>query len=120
MGEAMKKYLLFILSLVLLLSLFSFVGCKRKHECVYTAHVTPPTCTEQGYTTYKCECGQKYIDNYTQALGHALEYHDAKTPTHSEVGWYAYEACTREGCGYTTYQERPKTRGGIEFRCRRL
>ena len=33
----------------------------------YTATVTPPTCTEQGYTTYTCACGDSYRDNYTEA-----------------------------------------------------
>ncbi len=37
----------------------------------YTTAVTLPTCTEQGYTTYTCECGDTYIDNYVDATGHA-------------------------------------------------
>ena len=40
----------------------------HKHE--YTAVITTPTCTEQGYTTYTCNCGDSYIDSYTSALGH--------------------------------------------------
>lgn len=36
----------------------------------YTAKVTPPTCTEQGYTTYTCTgCGYSYKDNFVAALG---------------------------------------------------
>ena len=40
------------------------------HEHSYTAVVTEPTCTEGGYTTYTCECGDSYVDDYTDALGH--------------------------------------------------
>ena len=40
------------------------------HEHSYTAVVTAPTCTEQGYTTYTCECGDTYVSDYTDALGH--------------------------------------------------
>ena len=40
------------------------------HEHRYTAVVTAPTCTEQGYTTHTCECGASYVDAYTDALGH--------------------------------------------------
>ena len=40
------------------------------HECSFNAVVTPPTCTEQGYTTYTCECGESYVDNYVNATGH--------------------------------------------------
>ena len=40
------------------------------HGHSYSASVTPPTCTAQGYTTYTCECGDSYIDTYTSPLGH--------------------------------------------------
>lgn len=36
----------------------------------YRATVTPPTCTERGYTTYRCVCGDGYVDAYLPALGH--------------------------------------------------
>ena len=41
---------------------------KHNHEAVVTA----PTCTEQGYTTYTCACGDSYIDNHVDATGHAF------------------------------------------------
>ena len=41
------------------------------HEHSYTAVVTAPTCTEGGYTTYTCECGDSYIADETAALGHS-------------------------------------------------
>ena len=41
------------------------------HECDYTAVVTPPTCQTQGYTTYTCEeCGDSYVDDYTDTVDH--------------------------------------------------
>ena len=40
------------------------------HTHNYTAVVTAPTCTEKGYTTHICSCGNSYKDNYTNALGH--------------------------------------------------
>ena len=36
----------------------------------HNAAVTEPTCTEQGYTTHTCVCGDTYIDAYVEALGH--------------------------------------------------
>lgn len=39
----------------------------------YTAVVTEPTCTEEGYTTYTCSCGDSYVGNETDALGHKYE-----------------------------------------------
>ena len=36
----------------------------------YEASVTAPTCTEQGYTTHTCHCGDSYIDNLTEITEH--------------------------------------------------
>ena len=41
------------------------------HNHKYESVATSPTCTEQGYTTYTCECGDSYIDDYVDATGHA-------------------------------------------------
>ena len=40
------------------------------HEHSYEAVVTAPTCTEGGYTTYTCSCGDSYVADETPALGH--------------------------------------------------
>jgi len=37
----------------------------------YIAVVTPPTCVDEGYTTYTCSrCGDEYIEDYVPAIGH--------------------------------------------------
>jgi hypothetical protein len=40
-----------------------------KHN--YISVITPPTCTEQGYTTYTCDCGDMYVGDYVEALNHS-------------------------------------------------
>lgn len=48
-------------------------GHIRDVECdhEYSAVVTAPTCTTGGYTTHTCtKCGDTYVDDYTDALGH--------------------------------------------------
>ena len=45
----------------------------KKHEHNYITVITAPTCAEKGYTTYTCECGNTYIDDYTDAFGHTPE-----------------------------------------------
>ena len=42
-------------------------------EHSYSTVVTAPTCTEDGYTTYTCNCGDTYVDNPVAALGHKDE-----------------------------------------------
>ena len=45
-------------------------GNKLPHSHKYTAVTTAPDCTEQGYTTYTCYCGDTYTGAYVNALGH--------------------------------------------------
>ena len=72
----------------------------KKHEHNYTATVTEPTCTEKGYTTYTCDCGDNYKDNYVNELGHEfLNYVSDNNATYDRDGTKtAY--CTH-GCGTT-------------------
>ncbi len=75
----------------------------KEHEHIYTSVTTDPTCEAQGYTTHTCDCGHSYIDDYKNALGHDISQHEAKEAKCDEVGWEAYEDCSR--CDYTTYNE---------------
>ena len=77
--------------------LFSFEYDKRSH--VYTDVVTVPSCTEGGYTTYTCTCGDSFVSDYVAPTGHS--YTSAVTaPTCTEAGYTTYIcAC---GDSYTT------------------
>ena len=82
-------------------SAFATFRCIREtaHEHSYTAVVTPPTCTEKGYTTHTCSCGDSYVDTYVDALGHAWDNGKVtKEPTETETGVKTF-TCTR--CGET-------------------
>ncbi len=45
----------------------------NEHQHKYTSSVTAPTCTEKGYTTYTCECGDTYKDDYVDATGNHID-----------------------------------------------
>ena len=78
-------------------SAFATFRCIREtaHEHSYTAVVTPPTCTEKGYTTHTCSCGDSYVDTYVDALGHDWDSGTVtKQPTATETGVRTY-TCTR-------------------------
>ncbi len=47
---------------------YNYIECEHKYETTVTA----PTCTEHGFTTYTCECGDTYVDNFIDALGHDM------------------------------------------------
>ncbi len=42
----------------------------QAHTHEYTTTVTNPTCTQAGYTTHKCDCGDEYVDSYVNATNH--------------------------------------------------
>ena len=46
----------------------------------YNAVVTAPTCTEAGFTTYTCSCGDSYTADATEALGHSEVIDSAVAP----------------------------------------
>ena len=50
-------------------------GCPAYEDGMHVHEdvVTDPTCTEQGYTTYTCACGDMYVADYVDAQGHSYE-----------------------------------------------
>ena len=64
------------------------------HTHVYTATVTNPTCTEKGYTTYSCKCGDTYLDEYTHEEGHKPEIIAGYEATCTDTGLTDGEKCT--------------------------
>ena len=81
-------------------------GTAHWHECSRCDEINgkanhsggTATCTEPA----ECEvCGVAY----GEALGHDLQHHDAQAATCTEIGWNAYDTCSR--CDYTTYEEIP-------------
>ena len=77
----------------------------RWHSHSYSAEVLEPTCTEGGYTTYTCSCGDSYTGDETEALGHDFgEWQVTAAPTCTEPGEEMH-SCSR--CGHTETQEVP-------------
>ena len=72
---------------VVLVGSVTGIAISTAHRHEYTTTVTPPTCLEQGYTTYECECGKKYTDDYISKNGHTIsEWITYKNPTCTENG----------------------------------
>ena len=66
-----------------------------EHIHQYTSTVTPPTCTEQGYTTYTCTCGDSYRSDYTNPLGHSWDAGVVTTPATETAPGVKRYTCTR-------------------------
>lgn len=67
------------------------------HEHAYTETVTKATCTEDGFTTYTCACGDSYTGEIVNATGHSWsDWVTVHEPTEEATGT-AESVCT--GCG---------------------
>ena len=79
-------------------------SCTRSNcDAVDTASCTGGTATCSAKVIC-VTCGAEYGEK--DSNNHALVHHEAKAPTCTEIGWNAYDTCSR--CDYTTtYQELP-------------
>ena len=66
-----------------------------EHIHQYTSTVTPPTCTEQGYTTYTCTCGDSYRSDYTNPMDHSWDAGVVTTPATETAPGVKRYTCTR-------------------------
>ena len=73
-----------------------------EHELI-ESKVVLPTCTERGYTIYKCKadgCTYEEKRDETAALGHELKEVSMQEATADKPGVITYK-CQRQGCDYT-------------------
>lgn len=69
----------------------NFTTAGTAHQHYYNQNtVTPPTSTEQGYTTHKCSCGHSYIDTYTNPLGILVSSNSKQNVKMSQDKSYLY------------------------------
>ena len=84
-------------------------SCTNYCREVDTANCTGGTATCSAKAV--CEvCGGEYGEK--DPNNHDLEQHAAKAPTCTEIGWNAYETCSR--CDHTTYTELPALNHALE------
>ena len=92
---------------------------KQTAPCTYDSVVTPPTCTEDGYTNHTCSaCGHSFTDTPTGALDHdwgawasngdgTHTRTCANDPAHTQTEPCAYDSAvtppTCEADGFTTH-----------------
>lgn len=79
-----------IIALIVILML-TLCGCSHTHT--YTQTDVPPTCTEDGYTQYTCECGEEYQDNKRPAA-HTEQVLPGKDATCTEDGLTEGKQCS--------------------------
>ena len=91
---------------------------KPEHSHSYKITVTDPTCTEAGYTTYTCSCGDTYRADEVAASGHS---YSAKVtdPTCTEAGYTTYTcSCGDNYVGSITEPKGHSFKDGICSDCR--
>ena len=101
----MRNKLLIVLTTLMLscASVGLLIACGHTHE--YQKAVTDPTCEAGGFTTYTCECGESYVADETDALGHSYgEWVTTLAPTNVATGLRVKECA----CGDTIESVIPK------------
>lgn len=106
----MKKSSLLIISFAVVITcLICFVACSLEnengetssnlqHQHSYVKTIVEPTCTMQGYTIFKCDCGDWRKEDFKAKLGHHLQtIHEDAT---CEKAGFHKEYCLRENCDY--------------------
>jgi len=102
----MKK-LLALLCLVFTCAVLCFgvTACtkptEQTHVHSYTAVATMPTCTEMGYTTHTCSCGETYVDSYTSKLGHDFASYTSDGNATCTADGTETAKCSNPGCSMT-------------------
>lgn len=116
----MKRKNLLLGACAALVSLVAFgvSACGGGHTHAYEDVTTAPTCTEQGYTTHTCACGDSYVDSYVDELGHDWgDYTPDNNATYNSDGTKTAR-CERQGCSEsnTVTDAGTKLPSGIRFK----
>ena len=91
---------------------------------LHTPTVVAPSCTEQGYTTYICYCGDSYIDDYTDVIDHSYgDWYETEVPTCTVAGTDEHkcsvcdykETRTVNALGHTEVIDKEKAPNCTEF-----
>ena len=69
------------------------------HQHSYQKVATQPTCTQKGYATYTCECGDSYISDEIGALGHDVKAYEMILEPSCVAEGLEQTKCSR--CDYT-------------------
>ena len=85
----------------------SIVTAALGHDFGKWSQINAPTCTTAGLKTHHCSRCNITETESVNPLGHIFVPHAAKAPTCKNIGWNAYETCSR--CDYSSYQEIPPT-----------
>ena len=73
----------------------------------YESVVTAPDCTNGGYTTYTCACGDTYTDDATDALGHTFAEGTCSVCGAEDPDYVAPEV-NDNVINFSTFEEYPK------------
>ena len=90
------------------------------HEHTYIEMVTEPTCTEQGFSTYICACGDSYYGDPVQPLGHTWQMATCTEPGKCTTCGETEEALGHDLGEFRVFVEPDCKNDGEEIRyCRR-
>ncbi len=76
------------------------------HDYTYNVVTVDPTCTEKGYTSHICKCGDSYEDSYVNVISHNYEFDADPTATVSNIYAHICTYCkSRKAVDVISYKE---------------
>lgn len=106
MNKGLRR--VFSMLFLIMLACFTLAACEPKappeeegHTHSYSEQVVAPTCTEDGYTVFTCECGDTYDGNTVTKLGHSFTAYTSNNDADCLNDGTETATCDREGCSET-------------------
>ncbi len=100
-----KIFKIFSICIISCIGIMGLIACdteeKFEHKHNFTSVVIAPTCTESGYTTHTCSCGENYNDTYVSALNHEFTNYVFDNNATQEADGTKTAICNRIGCDET-------------------
>lgn len=87
----------------------------KKNDHKYKETVVKPTCTEKGYTDYICECGDSYVGNPVDVLGHSFTNYVYNNDATIEKDGTKTAKCNNSNCTFTDTVTAPGTQKPLTF-----
>ena len=78
----------------------------------YESSTVYPTCEEAGYTIYTCSCGNSYVNDYVEKIGHSFISYTYNNDASCDTNGTETSICSRDNCEKENTKEKANSAFG--------